>query len=168
MDRHKPTGRWALGLGLALLTAYLWGILPIILNGLLGALDPCTLTWGRFALAGVLLAPVIAWKHGWAVFRLGRTGWVLASVCILGLTSNYVTYLLGLAHLSPGSAQVVVQLGPMFMLAGSLVFYRESFSGIQWFGFVLLVAGIILFFHPQYGALCSQASGRMIGCSGLW
>jgi drug/metabolite transporter (DMT)-like permease len=49
------TGRWKLGLSFALLTAVMWGVLPIALKALLDRIDPYTLTWYRFLAAGALL-----------------------------------------------------------------------------------------------------------------
>ena len=41
---------------MALLTALMWGALPVILKVLLSDIDPYTLTWCRFALAWALLS----------------------------------------------------------------------------------------------------------------
>ncbi len=40
---------WKLGFGLSLITAVLWGILPIALKVALTELDAWTITWYRFA-----------------------------------------------------------------------------------------------------------------------
>ena len=42
---HISSGRWVYGLFLALLTALLWGILPIKLKQVLLVMDPVTVTW---------------------------------------------------------------------------------------------------------------------------
>ena len=52
MNIHQTTGRWLLGLSLALITAFFWGLLPILLKGLLANTDPYTITWYRFLVAG--------------------------------------------------------------------------------------------------------------------
>lgn len=41
---HISSGRWLYGLSLALLTAVLWGILPIKLKEVLQVMDPITVT----------------------------------------------------------------------------------------------------------------------------
>ena len=48
-----------LGLILASITLLLWGALPVVLKLLLRSLDPFTITWYRFLLAGGMLIPVI-------------------------------------------------------------------------------------------------------------
>ena len=50
-----PSGRWRLGFGLALLTAVLWGAVPLAMTPLLSSLDPVTVSWFRYAGAGGVL-----------------------------------------------------------------------------------------------------------------
>lgn len=52
---HTTSGRWVHGLLLALLTALLWGILPIKLKQVLQVMDPVTVTWYRLLVSGGLL-----------------------------------------------------------------------------------------------------------------
>jgi hypothetical protein len=44
---HISSGRWVYGFFLTLLTALLWGILPIKLKQVLQVMDPITVTWTR-------------------------------------------------------------------------------------------------------------------------
>ena len=57
---HKTTGRWQLGLVLALTSAVLWGVLPIALAVVLQGLDPFTITWYRLTAAGLSLGVILA------------------------------------------------------------------------------------------------------------
>ena len=140
-----------LGLGLAALTLLLWGALPLILKLLLLSLDPFTVTWYRFLLAGALLVPVISYRYGLASpFRLRGAALALAIACVLGLCGNYLTYLMGLQRISPGSAQIVMQIAPMFVLLGGLILFKESFGRLQWLGVGVLVVGMILFFNQRF------------------
>ena len=50
---HASTGRWQLGLALALTTAVFWGLLPIALKVTLAGMDAWTLTWYRFTTAAI-------------------------------------------------------------------------------------------------------------------
>ena len=58
--------RQSLGLTLAAITLLLWGALPVVLKLLLKSLDPFTVTWYRFLLAGAMLVPVIHFRYGLA------------------------------------------------------------------------------------------------------
>ena len=60
VQRHVASGRHLLGLGMALLTALMWGALPVILKVLLSDIDPYTLTWCRFVAALCIVGPLAA------------------------------------------------------------------------------------------------------------
>jgi len=148
---HSTSGRWRLGLALALTTAVFWGLLPIALEVALEGMDAWTITWYRFATAAVALGIFLAWR-GRVPLRapLTRRGWVLYAVALLCLVANYVSYLLSLELTSPTVAQVLIQLAPMFLLFGGVIVFRERFAPLQWAGFVVLVAGLLVFFHDRY------------------
>jgi len=148
---HSTSGRWRLGLALALTTAVFWGLLPIALEVALEGMDAWTITWYRFATAAVALGIFLAWR-GRVPLRapLTRRGWVLYAVALLCLVANYVSYLLSLELTSPTVAQVLIQLAPMFLLFGGVIVFRERFAPLQWAGFVVLAAGLLVFFHDRY------------------
>jgi drug/metabolite transporter (DMT)-like permease len=83
----------------------------------------------------------------------------------LGLLGNYVTYLLSVRHISPGGAQVLIQLAPLLLLLGSVIVFREPFSRTQWAGAAALAAGLVLFFNGRFGHL-AEAPGFLRGV--LW
>jgi len=147
---HTTSGRWRLGLALALTTAVCWGLLPIALKITLAGMDAWTLTWYRFAAAGIVLGLFLAWRRR-LPFRspLTRRGWWLFAAALLGLMANYVSYLVSLQLTSPTAAQVLIQLAPMFLLFGGLIVFRERFAPLQWAGFAVLVSGLAVFFHDR-------------------
>ena len=168
MALHQASGRWRLGLGLALATAGFWATLPVALKLTLEQLDPMTLTWFRFlvAFAGTL---ALLWLRG-GLGQLrglgGRHRWLLV-IAALGLIGNYVFYLLGVQRTSPGNAQLLIQLAPLGMLLGGVFVFGERFRAAQWFGVALLVGGLGLFFREQlvHAADVAHAtpSGYLVG-----
>jgi drug/metabolite transporter (DMT)-like permease len=62
VDLHRTTGRWRLGVGLALVTSTIWGLLALALKVLVTTMDPFTVTWCRFLGAGRLM--LVAGRHG--------------------------------------------------------------------------------------------------------
>jgi drug/metabolite transporter (DMT)-like permease len=161
---HQTSGRWKLGFALALSTAMLWGVLPIALKIALKSVDPYTVTWYRFASSGAILGMVLGMTGRLpAIRKFDRRTWMLLAVAFVGLTGNYVLYIVALVHTSPTITQTVAQLGPMILLFGGLVVFKETFSGIQWLGFAVLMTGLILFFHDRLLELTNLTGDLGIG-----
>jgi len=93
--------------------------------------------------------------------------WVLLAIAMIGLTGNYVLYIVALVHTSPTITQTVAQLGPMLLLLGGLFIFKERFSGIQWLGFAVLIAGLVLFFHNRLLELRHISAGLGLGVAFL-
>ncbi|MEN4829262.1 DMT family transporter [Pseudomonas sp. P39-UII1] len=161
---HITSGRWVHGLLLALLTALLWGILPIKLKQVLQVVDPVTVTWYRLLVSGSLLFAWLAAKRQLPSFaRLGSKGKGLVAVAVCGLMGNYVLYLVGLNLLSPGTAQLVVQLGPVLLLVASVFVFKERFSLGQGLGLVVLLGGFGLFFNQRLEELLTSLGAYTTG-----
>ena len=149
-----PEKSWLRGLLLSLATAVLWGGMPLALRGMVDYLDPLTATSYRYLLCALGNAAYL-WLLGntnWRHLREGRV-LLLLSICIAGLLINNVMFLYGLKLTSPGAAQVISQLGPVMLLLGGVLIFREAFSIRQWLGAVLVVSGLVLFFHNRLEAL---------------
>lgn len=148
------------GLTLTLVTVACWGVLPVALKALLVYMDAWTITWYRFLVAAVVLSSWLAATG--ALPRPRSWHWgsaVLLGVAVLGLVGNYVLYLVGLDHVEPGTAQVVIQLAPMFLLLGGLMIFGEPFRKAQWAGLAVLVSGLLVFFHDRLELLTSPGEG---------
>ncbi|MER3491603.1 MAG: EamA family transporter [Mastigocladus sp. ERB_26_2] len=147
---HQTSGRWRLGLALSLLTAFLWGILPIALSVTLQKLDVYTVTWFRFLVAFVLLAIYLSVRGKLPTLRqLRSTSWKLLAIATIFLALNYILFLQGLVLTSPYNAELLIQLAPLLMGLGGLVIFRERYTLTQWLGLGILIIGFILFFHEQ-------------------
>lgn len=172
---HVSSGRWFLGLVLALVTAVLWGILPIKLKEVLKVMDPVTVTWYRLVVSGSLLFLYLAATRRLPTFRPpGRKGGWLVALAIGGLLGNYVLYLMGLRMLTPGTTQLVIQVAPILLLLGSLFVFKERFSLGQALGLLVLVSGFGLFFNQRleelFTSLGSYTTGVLIvlGAAFVW
>ncbi|MHC5351500.1 DMT family transporter [Metapseudomonas furukawaii] len=161
---HITSGRWVYGLLLALVTAVLWGVLPIWLKEVLQTMDPITVTWYRLVVAGALLFVYLSASRRLPAFRpLGKRGGGLVALAVFGLTGNYVCYLLGLKMLSPGTTQLVIQVAPILFLLSSLFIFKESFSLGQALGLVVTVLGFGLFFNERLEELLTSMSQYTLG-----
>lgn len=153
-----------LGFALSLVTVTCWGLLPLALKMILGHLDPLGITFWRFLSAGLVVGVGLAWRRDLPrPWEGGRGVLVLFVACILGLTGNYVVYLWGLAHLAPGTAQLVVQLAPVSCMLGSLAFFGERFQRLQWAGVATFFFGLLLFFHDRLAELSTGAGTHSLG-----
>lgn len=164
MTMHKTSGRRRYGLALSIATALLWAGAPIALKVVLESMSPFTVAWYRFLFSAVLMAGWAAAKHGpprpSAVF--GRVGLMLL-LAALGLCANYALFMLGLDRLPPSSAVVVIQLAPMFLLFGGVLIFKESYSRRQFAGFLVLAAGLLLFFNQRLPELLGGLGAYTLG-----
>lgn len=158
----STSGRWKLGLVLAVVTMLSWSTLPIALKAALDHLDPWTLTWFRFLVAAAVMGPWLARSgFGGRVARRTRGAWILLGVAAFSLTGNYMLYLTGLDRTTPAVAQVLIQLAPMMMALGGIVIFGERYSMVQWIGFSGLIAGLLVFFRHQIAIVASDEAGRL-------
>ena len=161
---HKTSGRWQLGLTLTLITTLMWTVLPLGLKILLDVMDPVTITWYRFLMSAGVFWLLLRGSGNFPVIRNRARGvYMLLAICGIGLYSNYLLFLCGLDRVTPGAAQVLIQSGPMFLLLGSLIVFREPFSKWQWFGFVVLLVGMRLFFNQQWDELFGSFGRFTVG-----
>jgi len=150
MALHQASGRWQLGLLLALITAACWSTLPVALKIMLEELDPFTLTWFRFVVAALVMAAWLGARGGLGGFAtLKARRWGLLLLAALLLIGNYVFYLLGVQHTTPGNAQLIIQLAPLLMALGGIFVFSEAYSAGQWLGLVIIAAGLGMFFRDQ-------------------
>jgi drug/metabolite transporter (DMT)-like permease len=155
---------WKLGFALALLTALLWGLLPIALKVALTELDAWTITWCRFAGAMLTMGLLLVLRGQLPCRKLfdgGVRRWLI--VGSLGLCGNYVLYVLGLSYSSPAVAQVVMQIAPLLLLVFGTFVFHERFSRLQWLGFAGLVFGLVVFFNRRLPELLHPADGWSLG-----
>ncbi|MEC4985221.1 MAG: DMT family transporter [Oscillatoria sp. PMC 1068.18] len=165
MGLHQDSGRWRLGLGLSLVTVFLWGILPIALTITLQELDVYTLTWFRFVVAFVLLGFILAAKGQLpSAKKLKATPRWLLAIATISLAINYLLFVQGLAMTSPANAQVLIQLAPVMMGLGAIAIFRERYTFRQWMGLATLTLGFSLFFHEQLKNLINAQGTYLLGC----
>jgi drug/metabolite transporter (DMT)-like permease len=155
----SPVSNWKIGLPLTVLCTMLWALTPLLLKGLLDQLDPLTLAWCRQIGCSVLMGGYFLWRRdiGWQALRTPQVIG-LVTVCTLGLTVNSVLFNIGLQYATPSATQVLGQLGPVMVLIGAVVIFKESFTRQQWFGATLVIVGLGVFFHDRIVDLLQMSS----------
>jgi drug/metabolite transporter (DMT)-like permease len=149
------TGRWKLGLVLALGTATMWGTLPVALHQVAPTIGPGTSTFFRFFISALLLTPYLIARGQVNNQRKLKSPKLALYILLAGLllTGNYGFYILGLERTSAEATQVMIQLAPMLLLLAGLWIFKESFNRSQWLGFFGFALGLILFFERQISQL---------------
>jgi drug/metabolite transporter (DMT)-like permease len=161
---HTPTGNWKYALLLSLFSALLWGILPVALQAMMSYMDPYTITWYRFLLAGIVSFSILLCKKG--IPRLGGTNGETVITLLLasiGLCGNYILYLQGLAKTGPGAAQVVIQLAPILLILGGVMIFKEAFTIRQLIGLICILIGFGLFFQHRLQELFTSLTEYTLG-----
>ena len=155
---------WKLGLTLSLITAFMWGFLPISIVPLISSLDPYTITFYRFGGGGLLL---FIWlsihKHKATKISFTPKLFLFLLVAILCICGNYYFWLKGLTLTTPATSQVVIQIAPMLLLLGSVLIFKEAFSVKQAMGVFIFVIGLLLFFNHRLTGLLSEFEGYNLG-----
>ena len=161
---HQSSGRVGLGFSLALLTAVLWGLLPIALKWLLNSMSAATITWIRFVAAAGLVGLVLLARRQIPSLRgLSVKKKLLIVLAIAGLLLNYILYLKGLFLLTAETAQVVIQLAPFLMMLGAVYLFKERLLFWQKVGAWLLLIGLVLFFNDRLALLLTQFGSEAVG-----
>lgn len=136
----------------AVAAALLWGFLAIALKVLTGVLDPVTVVWFRFATAFLILAlwTLIFRRKDFEIFRRPPHLLFLGAL-FLGL--NYLGFISGVKYVSPTTSQIFIQIGPVTFAMAGIVLFREMLSWKHIVGFLLVIAGMFLFYSEQLRAL---------------
>lgn len=153
------------GILFALTTAFLWGFLPIALKVATGMIDPLTIGWFRFLVAFSLLFVIIGFRKPSHLRILTNPPLyiVIASMC-LGM--NYLGFIYGLKLTTPGTAQVFIQAGPMVLGLVGFIFFRETLSLRQGFGFLIAGLGLLFFYRENLAQMVAEED--MFGMGVVW
>lgn len=152
------------GFSLSLLTAVMWGVLPVVFELLLDSLDVITLTWVRFCFSACVVWIFLARRRQVPAFaKFSAPVKLVLLLAVISLLGNFILYLMGLELLDPESTQVLIQLAPFILMAGSVIFFGEPFSAMQGTGAAVLIVGLGLFFNDRLPALWQGTSTYTLG-----
>ncbi len=146
----------------AMLTASLWGFMAIILKVITYELAPVTVVWFRFAIAFLILATwtLIFRRSDFLIFKRPPFLLLLAALFLAG---NYTGFITGIKYVSPSTSQVFIQIAPVSFALSGIVIFREHVNWRHILGFVLVLAGIGLFYSEQLRDLTSGADHFTLG-----
>lgn len=140
-----------LGITFALITAVMWGIVPIAMKQVLTDMQPNTLVWYRFSLSAIGLGIILGLRKqlpNLRVFR--RKRWIgILLVALIALSVNFILFSSALKYLTPTVSQVIGQLSPIGLMVASVFILKENIRPTQIAGAVILVIGLLLFFNTN-------------------
>lgn len=152
------------GFALSLLTAFMWGILPLFMLLALEDMDAITVSFYRLFVAFLIVLGMVIWKSELpSVRQFHEKRWLLMLLAGIALSANYAGYILSLEKLDPESAQVIIQLAPFLLMLGGVWLFKESFSKTQIVGAVTLFSGFGLFFENKWLVLLSGLGVYTVG-----
>jgi len=143
-----PSGHFMRGILLSVVTALLWGVLPIILKVSLQGFTIGTIAWFRFSLAFLLLGIFLQFKGNRPLNILRKPPWmgVFGGLC---LTANYYWVTLGVEISGPSNMAVLIQTASVFLVLAGVFVFRERLTSRQIMGMFVVSAGLGLFFFDQ-------------------
>lgn len=132
----------------AMITAFLWGFLPIFLKVTLNDLDSISIVWFRFSFAFLVLFLfyLITDKKQLAIIKKPPLFLVIAAFA-LGI--NYLGFMKGINYTSPSNAQIIMQTAPILLALVGVVFFKERLNNKQIIGFGIAGLGLFLFYQTQ-------------------
>ena len=142
------SGRFLRGILLSIVTALLWGVLPIILKISLQGFTIGTIAWFRFSLAFLLLGIILQFKGSRPLNILRKPPWmgIFGGLC---LTANYYWVTLGVEISGPSNMAVLIQTASVFLVLTGVFIFRESLASRQILGMFVVATGLTLFFFDQ-------------------
>ena len=160
----KPGQNHFSGFFLSLIAAAMWGMLPVALKELLSGMDASTIVWFRFLVAGVVLLSWLSFRQEFPKLKAVSAGTrFFLLVAAAGLCSNYYLFSNSLNYVNGETSEAVIQLTTLLLIFGGVIFYKESFVGIQKMGTLLIVIGLLLFFNDRLTEFTSLENSQTIG-----
>ena len=144
--RHAPrmpqTKRFAVGIPLALLTAFLWGLSTVFLKTGLTNLTPIQVNSVRLPFVTIILYATWSFS-GKKTEKLSMSSLLLvASTGLFSMGLGALLYLVALANIGASKTSALISTSPAFCLIMALVFLDEKISLRLALGVALCIAGV--------------------------
>ena len=136
------------GILLSIVTALLWGVLPIFLKITLQDFHAGTISWFRFLFALLILAAIMQWKAYRPLNIFRELPWmgILGGAC---LSANYYWVTVGVDLSGPSNMAVLIQTASIFLVLAGVYVFHERLALKQTLGMVIAGSGLFLFFYDQ-------------------
>ena len=148
LRKQIPTRQAAIGL--ALLVTFLWSTSWVLIRFGLKEVPALTFAGLRYSLAAVCLLPFLFTVHNRQAVRGLNRGqwWMLIGLGVIYYAVAQGAQYLGLVYLPMASASLLLNLTSLVVTGFGLLLLAEAPTRLQWFGVILNLVGIVLFFYP--------------------
>lgn len=148
LRKQIPTRQAAIGL--ALLVTFLWSTSWVLIRFGLKEVPALTFAGLRYSLAAVCLLPFLFTVHNRQAVRGLNRGqwWMLIGLGVIYYAVAQGAQYLGLVYLPMASASLLLNLTSLVVTGFGLLLLAEAPTRLQWFGVILNLVGIMLFFYP--------------------
>ncbi len=150
------------GIIYASITAFFWGFLAVALKIAVREVEPVTIVWFRFVVAFFMLAVWQIYSRPES-FKILRKPPLLLIIAALGLTWNYMSYMLGIHYTTPSNAQLFIQTGPLMLAIAGFVIFKEKINRNQVIGFLIAFVGFAFFYRDQLSAFFENQEKYKLG-----
>jgi drug/metabolite transporter (DMT)-like permease len=125
-----------------LLTALCWGALFHVGRYAVSLMSPLAAAAWRFALAGLIFVPLIAWREGWSFAGIRRHALVLGVMSVVGVFGFNAGLFFGLQATSAVNGALIVAVAPALTTVLAAVVHRRRPHMWQVLGLLLGMAGV--------------------------
>ncbi len=107
-------------------------------------LDPSVSAFLRFLLASTVLLALLYFKEGGLPRVSKRQSLLLLGMGLTGITAYNLLFFYGLVHTEAGRGSLITASNPLLIALGAAFIFKERFTGIRIFGFLLCICGALL------------------------
>lgn len=130
-----------MGLLLLVLATLMWSFVGILVKTASFMVDSWVVTFCRFFFGIVFLGIWLYWKEG-KLTLLWKSGWIWFGA--IGKTCNYIFENIAISIGYAYGNILVMPLQTIFLLAVSILYFKEKVRGVHWLATALCMAGVVL------------------------
>jgi len=136
-------------------------------------LDPAISAFLRFLLASSFMLALLYFKEGRLPSVNGKQFLPLLGMGLTGIAMYNLLFFYGLVHTEAGRGSLITATNPLLTALGAALIFKERFTLIRVFGFLLCISGAILIItRGELSSLLSDGIGKgefaFIGCAFSW
>jgi RarD protein len=160
------------GILLAMVTAVLWGFLPIFLKLSVKTVPAGSIACFRFVFAFIVLYLILHYRgdQPHRIFKFPPWLGVLAG---LGLGGNYFCVTQAVNYSGPPNVAILIQTAPIMLVLIGVFAFKERLNRVQILGVIIAAMGFTFFYRDQVEnvsdlSLYSSANWLILLAAALW